>query len=108
MSSIQTSAAKLYHELYLEIQEIEAGLRYEAATSFCDNCPAKDWDDWTPQSYSDMEFGPSIADHCCKTDDDYQQDSIEHIDFCRSLMEQLKTLAGDEEIAAAQTKVSQH
>lgn len=107
MTSTRTAAARLYHQLWLEVKHLQADMSYDAATSFCDDCPAKNWDDWTPQSYSDMEFGPHIADHCCKDEPDYMQAEIEHINVCEQIMGLLKTFAGDEELAAAQASIAE-
>lgn len=107
MSSTRTAAARLYHQLWLEVKHMEEAMSYDAATSFCSDCPHKNWDDWTPQSYSDMEFGPRIADHCCKDEDDYMQSEREHIRVCEQIMALLKTFAGDEELAAAQATIAQ-
>jgi len=107
MSSSRTTAAQLYHQLFLEIQHLNADISYDAATSFCSDCPNRNWDDWTPESYHDETFGPRIADHCCKEEDDYMRAELEHIAFCEKLMEQLKTFAGDEELAAAQAKITE-
>lgn len=107
MPSTRTTAARLYHELFLEVQHLKADISYEAATSFCDDCPCKNWDDYVPQSYSEIEFGVHIADSCCKQDDDWRQGDYEHIAFCNKLMAELKSFAGSEEIAVAQAKVAQ-
>lgn len=107
MTSSQTTAAQLYHQLHLEIQHILEAMSYDQATSFCHDCPLKNWDDYEPQSYHELEFGVQIADSCCKDDPDYNRANYEHIDFCQKLMEQLKTLAGEEELTAAQSKVAQ-
>lgn len=107
MSSTRTTAARLYHELYLEVEHLKADIEYEGATSFCYDCPCKNWDDYVPQSYSEMEFGVQIASSCCKQDNDWRQDDFEHIEFCNKLMAELRTFAGDEEIAVAQSKVAQ-
>ena len=108
MTSTRSTAAKLYHELHLEIQHISDGIAYSVATSKCDDCPHRNWADYEPQSYSELEFGVHIAETCCYDDPDYFASDQAHIDACRSLMEILKAFAGDEEIAAAQTKVAQH
>lgn len=107
MGSTRTLAAQLYHQLWLEVQNLEADIAYEQATSFCDDCPHRNWDDWTPQSYSEMEFGVQIADHCCKDEPDHLEDEFKHISTCKAIMAQLKEFAGDEELAAAQAKVAQ-
>ncbi|HSS99916.1 MAG TPA: hypothetical protein VLK33_22935 [Terriglobales bacterium] len=107
MSSTRQQAAELYHQLYLEVQHLKAGIAYEQATSFCDDCPLRNWDDWTPECYHDMEFGPSIADHCCKDDPDHLEGEFKHIATCEAIMAQLKEFAGDEELAAARAKVAQ-
>lgn len=107
MSSSRTTAAQLYHQLWLEVQHLEAAISYDAATSFCSDCPRRNWDDYVPQTYSEMEFGVRIADRCCKDDDDYMAGTFEHIKFCEQLMAQLKTFAGDEELAAAQAKITE-
>lgn len=107
MGSTRQLAADLYQQLYLEVQHLEADIAYEEATSFCDNCPRRNWDDWTPQSYSEMEFGIHIAETCCKEEEDYMADDFKHIATCKQIMEQLKVFAGDEELAAAQSRVAQ-
>lgn len=107
MSSTRQQAAELYHQLHLEIQHIQADISYSSATSFCSNCPRRNWDDWYPQSYNEQVWGPRIADSCCQDGPDYWKSEYEHIDFCKKLMEQLKTFAGDEELAAAQARVAQ-
>jgi hypothetical protein len=106
MSSTRQQAAELYHQLHLEIQHIREDIAYSDATSFCDDCPHRRWDLWEPQSYHDLEYGPSIADFCCKEEPDYRQADYEHIRFCEKLMADLKTFAGDEELAAAQSRVA--
>lgn len=108
MSSTRTLAAQLYHQLYLEVQHLLADIAYEEATFFCDDCPRRNWEDWTPQCYSDMEFGPHIAETCCKEEPDRWEAELKHVDTCRVIMAQLKEFAGDEEIAAAQVKEGSH
>lgn len=107
MTSTRQQAAELYHKLFLEVQHIQEGIAYEEATSFCGDCPHKNWDDWQPQSYSEAEFGPRIADHCCKEEGDYMQSEFEHIDFCQKLMAQLKIFAGAEELEAARARLGE-
>lgn len=107
MSSSRTTAAQLYHQLFLEVQHLQADISYSLATHFCDDCPHRNWDNYEPQSYSEMYFGIQIADSCCQEDSDYWAAETEHIAFCEKLMAQLKTFAGDEELAAAQAKITQ-
>lgn len=107
MGNTRELAANLYHQLWLEVEHLKADMAYEAATSFCDDCPRKNWDDYIPQSYYEMEFGVQIADHCCKEDDDYHEIEWLHIAACEKIMSELKPFAGNEELAAAQARVAQ-
>ena len=107
MSATQQLAAELYHQLYLEVQHVRADISYSMATHFCENCPHRNWESWSPETYSEMEFGIQIADSCCQEEPDYWSAETAHIAGCEKLMEVLKTFAGDEELAAAQTKVAQ-
>jgi hypothetical protein len=107
MTSTRTLAAQLYHQLWLEVEHLQADIAYEAATSFCSDCPHRNWDDWYPQSYSEMEFGVRIAETCCKDDPDHWAAETEHIKVCEQIMALLKTFAGDEELAAAQAKITE-
>lgn len=107
MTSTRTEAARLYHQLWLEVQHIRADISYSLATHFCENCPHRNWDDWTPQSYSEAAFGMQIADSCCQEDPDYWLVETEHIKVCEQLMALLKPFAGDEELVAAQAKITE-
>lgn len=107
MSSTRQQAAELYHQLYLEVQHIRADISYSMATSFCDDCPHRNWESYRPETYSEMEFGIHIADSCCQEDPEYWADQTAHIDMCEKIMAQLKVFAGDEELALAQSKVAQ-
>lgn len=98
MTSTRQQAAELYHQLYLEVEHLKADIEYEDATSYCVDCPA---------SERAREFSLYLAEYCCKESAHWRQDDFKHIEFCQQLMNQLKTLAGDEEIAAAQAKVAQ-
>lgn len=107
MSSTRQQAAELYHQLFLERQHLREGIAYSLATSFCDDCPHRNWDNYVPQSYSEIEFGIHIADNCCQEDPDYWAAETAQDESCTKLMALLKEFAGDEEIAAAQAKVTQ-
>lgn len=60
------AAKQLREKLILERQDIRDSLSYEYATSWCDNCPRREHE---PQSYSELEFGISVAEVCCKEDE---------------------------------------
>lgn len=108
MTSAQTTAAKLYHEIYLERQHMREGIAYSMATSFCDDCPHRDWENYEPQSYSEMYFGITIAESCCQENPDYWAAETQRDYEMTKLMDLLKEFAGAEEIAAAQSKVAKH
>ena len=108
MTSAKTTAARLYHEIYLERQHQREAIAYSEATSHCDDCPRRNWDDYTPQSYEELEFGIYIAETCCYDNPDHWDAEWKADDEMTKLMELLKAFAGDEEIAAAQLKAAQH
>ena len=105
MTSTRQQAADLYHQLYLERQHLRADVSYSLATSFCYDCPHKNWDDYIPQSYSEIEFGIHIADTCCQEDPDYWAAETAQDNFLTKLMEDLKTFVGDEELEAARARL---
>lgn len=80
---------QMMNELGGWIDAEEAGLRYDAATSICDNCP----------SAFHADENPYTAPSCCKDEEDYQYQEWETIFAARkavkALLEFAKKLNGE-------------
>jgi len=75
----QLKAAELYRALWLEKAEIIAGMNYDAATTWCENCPTV-----------------TGIGRCCKDEQDYLAQENAAIAELDTLMELLKKYAGED------------
>lgn len=88
--------ARLYWKVYLDLEQLRNDLAYEAATSFCDDCPRRNWEDYVPQSYSELEFGIHIAESCCKEQDNYQESSWQYEKRGQDVLKAIKEFLGND------------
>lgn len=85
-------AAKRFREqLILEQADIDSGLQYDFATSYCDDCPRREPRE--PQSYSEMYFPRSPAPSCCKEDGQWEENNAGSLTKQRHIDKLIKAIS---------------
>lgn len=91
------AAKKFRQQLILERDDINSGLSYDHATSWCDDCPNREPRE--PQSYSEMYFPRSPAPSCCKEDGTWDEEnapSLRKVNDIQKVIESLTAYIGPE------------
>lgn len=92
------AAKALRQQLILERDDINSGLSYDHATSWCDDCPRREPRE--PQSYSELYFPRPPAPSCCKENGSWEEGyepTYKHLQQIANLIQSLTAYIGSEE-----------
>jgi hypothetical protein len=90
------NAKRFREQLILEKQDIQASISYDAATSWCDDCPARESS--YEQYYSDG-WPRRVAPTCCKDDgtfDEQYAGAFAKIEQIEKLLRAISAYLGEE------------